>query len=690
MKKILLPLVALMLSVTATNAQVQGFDNDLQAVKATKIAPKANVLHGQKKAYAPTKADETALTDAQRYIGNVGSDMPNSFVGVPGAKTQETGTVIPASVLQKYAGDKIIGARFCLLKSIGATTVRLNYSDGQDERGAFKIGEEIASKELASTEAVTKDELVWNEVRFDTPYTIPAKAKDLKIGFDYTQKKILTADGKGYTDECMPLGVNTTQGSVNGFLLKAEFTDKVTGQPEMLWAPVASNDQWVNLCIQVLVEREGGFVQDIVMGSLSSNKFAWKDNGSFAIGFSCYNDGSKPIKDYVFGLAIDNNEIATMVPGLELNNEYQVFGTNGIKIPENVGVGTHILSVYVKSMNGAKPTGEVKNDTLSSVLRVYNDCMKKQLNLVEHFTSQGCSNCPYGYDVLNALTKLRKDIAWVAIHNNFSSDNDDDYVCDGGKYITYYSTRFGYPYANFNRYFIPNSQINAAGRVAVPIGYTNYNEAASIFSQFIDESNKYLPSFVNLNVTADYDADNDGELTLTVKGTGVKDAAKILQGARLTIYLTEDGQISSQLYGSSVLKKYKHDHILRMIVTGPSGDAINWDGDNFEATYAVNIPEDYDYTQMHAIAFVNNTFAVFDNKGELYAWNGSDEDVWVSNCNMVDIKDGNSTGISTVVPAESKTVVARYAADGTQLSAPVKGINIVKYSDGTSQTVLVK
>ena len=316
--------------------------------------------------------------------------------------------------------------------------------------------------------------------------------------------------------------------------------------------------------------------------------------------------------------------------------------------------------------------------------------MKKQLNLVEHFTSQGCSNCPYGYDVLNALTKLRKDIAWVAIHNNFSSPNDDDYVCDGGKYITYYSTRFGYPYANFNRYFIPNSQINAAGRVAVPIGYTNYNEAASIFSQFIDESNKYLPSFVNLNVTADYDADNDGALTLTVKGTGVKDAAKILQGARLTIYLTEDGQRGPQQYGASVLKTYKHDHILRMIVTGPSGDAINWDGDNFEATYVVNIPEDYDYTQMHAIAFVNNTFAIFDNKGELYAWNGSDEDVWVSNCNMVDIKDGHSTGISTVVPAESKTVVARYAADGTQLSAPVKGINIVKYSDGTSQTVLVK
>ena len=148
-----------------------------------------------------------------------------------------------------------------------------------------------------------------------------------------------------------------------------------------------------------------------------------------------------------------------MAPGLELNNEYQVFGTNGIKIPENVGVGTHMLSVYVKSMNGAKPTGDVKNDTLYSVLRVYNDCMKKQKNLVEHFTSQGCPNCPYGYDVLNALTKLRNDIAWVAIHNNFSSPNDDDYVCEAGKFITAYSTN-GYPFGSFNRYFIKLMQMS--------------------------------------------------------------------------------------------------------------------------------------------------------------------------------------------------------------------------------------
>lgn len=690
MKKILLPLAVLLLSATATNAQVQGFENSLRAVSATARAPKAtNVAQGQKKAYAPTKADGTELTAEQRYIGNSGSDTPSLEVGVPGAKTTEAGTIIPASILSKYAGDKIIGVRFCLAASIGATTVRVYPSKGQDEIGAFQVGDAILTKAVDETKAVTKEELVWNDIRFDAPYTIPATPQDLLVGFDYDQKEIKTSDGSDYTSECMPLWVNTSYGFEGAFLLNAQYTDSQTGETGFGWIPVNDGTQWVTLCMQVLVEREGGFVQDIVMSSISADKFVWKDNGTFEVDFACYNDGTNPITDYEIGLSIDGTEVTSWTPGVELTSESKVFNAGGIKVPEDVAVGTHNLQVYVKSMNGAAPTGEISNDTLKSTLRVYNDCMKKQKNLVEHFTSQGCSNCPYGYDVLNTLTKSRNDIAWVAIHNFFQYTNDDEYVCDAGKYITAYSA-YGYPYASFNRFFIPNSQINTAGRVAVPVGYTNYKEAADIFSQFIDLSNTKNPSFVNLNITANYDADNDGELTITVKGNGVKDAAKILQSACLTIYLTEDGLIGTQQYGSTTLKKYSHRNVLRMVVTGPSGDAINWNGDDFEATYVVNIPEEYDYSQMSVVAFINNIFAQLDKDGNVLGWNSSDEDVWVSNCNSVAISDGETTGIKTVVPAESKQVVARYAADGTQLSAPVKGINIVKFSDGTSQTVLVK
>ena len=38
----------------------------------------------------------------------------------------------------------------------------------------------------------------------------------------------------------------------------------------------------------------------------------------------------------------------------------------------------------------------------------------------------------------------------------------------------------------------------------------------------------------------------------------------------------------------------------------------------------------------------------------------------------------------------SKTVVARYNMQGQKINAPQPGINIVKYSDGTTQKILVK
>lgn len=47
-------------------------------------------------------------------------------------------------------------------------------------------------------------------------------------------------------------------------------------------------------------------------------------------------------------------------------------------------------------------------------------------------------------------------------------------------------------------------------------------------------------------------------------------------------------------------------------------------------------------------------------------------------------------GIKDVDAKVAKTIVARYSANGQLLTAPQKGLNIVKYADGTSAKVLVK
>ncbi len=50
----------------------------------------------------------------------------------------------------------------------------------------------------------------------------------------------------------------------------------------------------------------------------------------------------------------------------------------------------------------------------------------------------------------------------------------------------------------------------------------------------------------------------------------------------------------------------------------------------------------------------------------------------------------SSAGINDTSTSESKTIVARYTADGRKLDAPAKGLNIVKYSDGTAAKVVVR
>ena len=54
------------------------------------------------------------------------------------------------------------------------------------------------------------------------------------------------------------------------------------------------------------------------------------------------------------------------------------------------------------------------------------------------------------------------------------------------------------------------------------------------------------------------------------------------------------------------------------------------------------------------------------------------------------IVEFDATGIDKVATSTNVKEVSRYSANGQRLSAPAKGLNIVKFADGTVQKVLVK
>lgn len=279
--------------------------------------------------------------------------------------------------------------------------------------------------------------------------------------------------------------------------------------------------------------------------------------------------------------------------------------------------------------------------------------------------------------MLNALTAMRSDIAWVSVHTTMKILYPDPYETDETRALTSKEIMY-YPSASFNRAFINDSYLNEDGNLAVPIGYNG--TASQVAAMFDEAINVYanIPSFVSVNIEPSYNADTR-ELTVKVSGEGVEKAHEMLgDDAVVSVYLTEDDLVSRQLDGNVWDNDFEHNHVYRCAVTDVFGDAINWNGDNYENDFTVTLDSSWKPENMNIVAFVSRPLE------------NDMTDAWVTNAEVAKVVRGE-TGISNaVVDGETAVEVARYALDGTQLSQPTKGVNIVKMSDGTTKKVIVK
>lgn len=678
MKKILLSLFAFMLSASAMNAQVLQQGDQVFQQNTEKKAP-ARIGEG--------------LNKNQKYVGNNGATSPYTMVGMPTIPGDlKAGTMVSADKLKEFAGCKVVGMRFALGQEIGKTTAFLQETTIDTEKGILSGSEDKASATLKYTDAIEIDQnkgtisnMNWNMVTFDKPYVIPENPNDIKdliAGFTYTQK----SDSKH-----LPLLVGATTDDVTSFLLYGQLDED---DDNSVWAPLVlplqdGSKLSVTLCAQLIVEKDGGFPQDVVLVGVATNNFL-KSNGTNNIMWAAYNKGSEDLEKYSFAVSVDGNELpGEITPDKALTQEGFVFNAN-VDMPE-LTVGEHTLGIKVKSMNGGEPTGNLDDDYAETKFLAYKDARAHQYNLVEHFTSQYCTYCPYGYEILRALQKSREDIAWVAIHGDMSQTQTDEYTLEDGSatYIASLSST-GYPSANFNRYYLNDSQVNSYGSLALGLGYNQTEQAAEMFSQIIDMANTDQPAFVRLDVESEFTA-KDGKLTLTVKGKGVDGAADLLKNNVLTIYLTESGLQGRQLNNGRWIKTFDHDNVLRAIFTEPWGDNIVWNGNNFEATYDVDVPSECNMENLRVVAFISNPFAsVSEDHKSLIAADDITK-LGVNQCVALDLVDGTTNSIAnTVAPAESNTVVARYSIDGSKIVAPAKGVNIVKMADGTARKVVIK
>ena len=637
------------------------------------------------------------IADNQRYI-NYSYDESYVWPATFPADTQgaiSLGTLFYSDAFKNFEGCKIVGARFYVNIPIGASKVGICHV--KIENNTPYVGDILASKEVPSTVAH------WNYVWFDEPYKIDTKNFDgLLPYYDFTPSN-MSADA-GY-----PIASSGTYAGTCGALAYGDVDGK-HDQSSWAWQPIYLGTDGSNLMIQLIIEKEDGnfILHDLVLDKIAMSPFV-KNNTKTGLAFTCHNDGRDNITNVKFGIEVDGEKMGTFTYDKttagdafrEITNADYSNIPVGLPINKDWAIGEHEVTVYPVLVEGKEPEGDLTNDKLTTKFKVYKDNFDRTKNLVEFYTCQMSKYTFFADAVLTKTAKAREDddLAIVSIHGESQQVNEDGsvetlsdvFTVPEANKLAYYSTPSDGSGA-FNRYFYDNDVINYDKALTVNMAAqkaSDQDNVVGMLNTIINESAAYYPSFSTVSIDSKLD-DATGKLSIKVMGKLINQYQKLIgDDARLTIYLTEDKVKGKQNTGGTMAKPTTHNHVLRKIVTGTLGDALQTNGNSYENDYEVELDDAWKSQNMHIIAFVSRPMKEEEKDGKT-ALASAMNDLWVDNTNMVAVGDSDLTGISNVINWNEVKEVGRYTIDGQKLNAPTKGINLVKLSNGQTIKVVVK
>ena len=696
MRNIYLMTAALaMMAMTANAQSMKHINMNASSQNWAETSAPQKVENSTKKVATRAGSD---IADNQRYI-NYSYDESYVWPATFPADTQgaiSLGTLFYSDAFKNFEGCKIVGARFYVNIPIGASKVGICHV--KIENNTPYVGDILASKEVPSTVAH------WNYVWFDEPYKIDTKNFDgLLPYYDFTPSN-MSADA-GY-----PIASSGTYAGTCGALAYGDVDGK-HDQSSWAWQPIYLGTDGSNLMIQLIIEKEDGnfILHDLVLDKIAMSPFV-KNNTKTGLAFTCHNDGRDNITNVKFGIEVDGEKMGTFTYDKTTAGDAFKEITNadysnipvGLPVDKDWAIGEHEVTVYPVLVEGKEPAGDLTNDKLTTKFKVYKENFDRTKNLVEFYACQLSKYTYFADQVLTKTANAREedDLAIVSIHGKGQQVNEDGsvekledvFTVPEANKLAYYSTPSDGSGA-FNRYFYDNDVINAEKALTVNMAAqdaSDQDNVVSMLNTIINESTTFYPSFSTVGIESKLD-DATGKLTIKVMGKLINDYQKLIgDDARLTVYLTEDKVIGKQNTGGSIAKpRFTHNHVLRKIVTGTLGDALQTNGNSYENDYEIELDDAWKSKNMHIIAFVSRPMKETEKDGKT-ALASAMNDLWVDNTNMVAVGESDLTGISNVINWNEVKEVGRYTIDGQKLNAPTKGINLVKLSNGQTIKVIVK
>lgn len=312
--------------------------------------------------------------------------------------------------------------------------------------------------------------------------------------------------------------------------------------------------------------------------------------------------------------------------------------------------------------------------------------------LIEEKTGMGCQFCPQGHYTWEHLSGLYGDKVILAAYHTYTGDI---YASGMSPYADTFLGLNGAPTARINRgeevsspmtyevrdgkyYYMFNSPDGTCWADLVAKEFETDAEANLSISATYDNAAAKITVPYSANFALDMDKQNIGLFLIVTEDNLSGYQENFFGNQSPDIYIGIEEWCQGGKYGSSRVFPYNQSHVARALVgssyNGTTGliPATITGGQEYTGNIVFDIPTVKDINNCNVICVMMDA-----NTGRVI--------------NSAKAKITDPTGIGGInADASGAEEVARYNAAGQVIDGPQKGLNIIKYANGTTRKVVVR
>lgn len=576
-------------------------------------------------------------------------DYSYNFNGAPadgyGTAKAETYDVAIHLTNPSFTGAKVTGIHVAL-PSDGITDASAWLSTALQLKKVN--GRNVNNPDIASVAGTAADG--WLDITFDTPYTIPAEG--VYVGYSF---RVSTLQGTTEKPVTVAEGVNP-----EGFYLH-------TSRTKLRWGSMSEELGKVS---DMTVKLEGTFPEKsavFTVGNVISEV-----SEPTEVSLQLVNCGTTAISSVEYTASVNDHTFSgTATPESPVPALIGASGYATLKIDPVDATGEFPLKIKITKINGTA----VESPESEGVIKVY-PFLPVNRPLIEEYTGLWCGWCPQGYVALETMKGREGDLfIAVAYHNGdemaFSAKTPNS---PGG---------------------YPAMYVNRVTSLSIPDIYTDWEKfrtwipdaGVDVAVDWTDESHTALKAVATARFTESH-AGADYRLSYILIADGLSnptwlqnnsfsgriDKKDIMPGALGDIFINGNSYVEGLTFNDVAVATTDYDGELNSI---PS---------------EIKAGEEYSHPHVFDLKGISEKVLSVPEKLRVIAILTDGRSGKFVNCNSSTWINGDpfTSSVETISPDQEPVETGRWTLDGRRIDSPVEGINIVRYSDGSSRKVFVK